>query len=68
MIDGLYLNKELNIEINSAGINIMKIKGLPSPPSIKNNVRYLSISKALDSTNFNDDTIKLINQKIIIKL
>lgn len=64
MFDGLYLNKELNIEINSAGINIMTIKGLPSPPSIKNNVRYLSISKALDSTNFNDYTIKLINQKI----
>lgn len=64
MVNGLYLTRELDIEINPVGINIMTVKGLPSPPSIKNNIRYFSISKSLDTFNFNDGIISYVNQKI----
>ena len=64
MLNGLYLTGDLNITLNPAGINLLQIKGLPSPPSIKNNIRYFSISKELDSKTFNDEQIQQINQKI----
>ena len=64
MVNGLYLTRELEIEINPVGINIMTVKGLPSPPSIKNNIRYFSISKSLDTFNFNDGVVSYVNQKI----
>lgn len=64
MTNGLYLTHQLDVEVNPAGINMMTFKGLPSPPSIKNNIRYFSISKSLDAFNFNEEKIKSINQKI----
>jgi len=64
MTKGLYLTHQLDIEINPAGINMMTVKGLPSPPSIKNNIRYFSISKSLDAFNFDDDVISYVNHKI----
>ena len=64
MTNGLYLTHQLDVEVNPAGINMMTVKGLPSPPSIKNNIRYFSISKSLDAFNFNEEKIKSINQKI----
>ncbi|NDB29140.1 hypothetical protein EB155_08255, partial [archaeon] len=62
MTNGLYLTHQLDVEVNPAGINMMTVKGLPSPPSIKNNIRYFSISKSLDAFNFNEEKIKSINQ------
>lgn len=64
MNKGLFLNKNLKVEVIDYGINYVEPKGLTMPSKVKSKIRIFCIDKSLDAIKFSDDKIISVNNQI----